>query len=91
MITRSRARADRACILPSELHSRIMRTPKVALREHTAPVSYESENMGRRGGTSGRRTSSRKKPVDTSNVTPLRLFAMAEEENRDDETVSGVS
>ena len=91
MITRSRARLERASTHPSNNRKLIVRTPKVASKEYLAPVIYEGEDMVRRGGTSGRRSSKRLNPVVPSEVTPVRLFPMDEEEIREGETVSRVS
>ena len=91
MITRSRARLQRASTPPSNKRKRIERTHKVARRDYIAPVIYEGEDMVRRGGTSGRRSSKRLNPDDPTQVTPVRLFPMAEEEIREGETVSRVS
>ena len=91
MITRSRARAERESTPTSKQAVGSVSEFKVGRREHIAPVDNECEDMGRRGGTSGRRTSNRLKPVDTSDVTPIQLFSMAEEVNREDEIVSRVS
>ena len=89
MITRFRAKAERECTTTSSKHNPTSRSRKEASSEHTAPHSLERADMGRRGGNSGRST--RSKPVDLSDVAPVQLFPMAEEDTTEDDIVSRVS
>jgi hypothetical protein len=79
MITRSRTRAERESTTTPTKPIRIKRTQKVGQREH---IEYQRADMGRRGGSSSRGAYNRRKLVESSEVAPIRLFTMTEEENR---------
>ena len=87
-MTRSKARAERESALPPTIHIRNKRTREVHHRGH---IKQQGAEMGRRGGNSSRGTPNRRKPVRTSEVSPIRLFSAADEENREDEGVLRVS
>ena len=83
MITRSQARAGRE---GTQTHNKHMQ--KVGFREH---IQYQRADMGRRGGNSSRGASSRRKPVQTAEVAPIRLFSTTEGVNTEDEPLNRVS
>ena len=84
MTTRLRARADREVRRTVEKQRRIERRQRLESRESLGTPYNLRKTMGRRGVNSSRGTSrgsKGKKTFDVSDVAPIVLFPVSEEEN----------
>ena len=93
MNTRSRARADREGRRTIEKQRRIERRKRLESRESLVTPYNLRSTMGRRGFNSSRGTgrgSQEEKAFDVSEVAPIILFPVSEEENLVDKADSEV-
>ena len=94
MNTRSRARADREGRRSIEKQRRIERRKRLESRESLVTPYNLRSTMGRRGINASRGTgrgSKEEKTYDVSEVAPINLFPVSEEENLLDKGDSEVS
>ena len=93
MNTRSRARADREVRRTIEKQRRIERKRRLESSVSIGTPYNLRSNMGRRGVNSSRGTAREcegEKPFDVSEVAPVVLFPMLEEENEIDKGATEV-
>jgi len=90
MFTRSCARAERQLCKAIVKQRRSDRKKKLGRSEHfSTPYNLRSSMVRRRGGSS-MGTANRVKRIDKSDVAPVRLFGMVEEEAHFEEPIRQV-